>query len=235
MNIFKINFLDKFHKLFTETIKFKKYRALPKAVAVFVHLPMIFVGLVTMVNFLAGALLSYFFKVLQAPFEYLKGLTNQEGKETKAAAQFIIYFISWPLIFAGYVLISFMIIALHIVYAATSIMAYIWSLGGFKFHVFVEKSDNIEKEVNTNYKTWRWVTFISVFYSILFVLILADIIAAVAQYYPEDYIGAVFLSYGFSIWFLTTIILPICVFARAPKTKCCCECESAPVIEITEE
>ena len=235
MNIFKINFLDKFHKLFTETIKFKKYRALPKAVAVFVHLPMIFVGLVTMVNFLAGALLSYFFKVLQAPFEYLKGLTNQEGKETKAAAQFIIYFISWPFIFAGYVLISFMIIALHIVYAATSIMAYIWSLGGFKFHVFVEKSDNIEKEVNTNYKTWRWVTFISVFYSILFVLILADIIAAVAHSYPEDYIGAVFLSYGFSIWFLTTIILPICVFARAPKTKCCCECESAPVIETTEE
>ena len=68
MNIFKINFLDKFHTLFSETIKFKKYRALPKAVAVFIHLPMILVGLVTMSYFLAGALLSYFFKVLQAPF-----------------------------------------------------------------------------------------------------------------------------------------------------------------------
>ena len=222
MNLFKIDFLEKLKTLLKEAFKFKKYKAMPPAVAVFVGIT--FIPFVISSLMLAGtfAVLAFIFKIISYPFEFLRGLTNNEGREVKHATQFIIYFISWPLIFFGYVMISFILVAIAVIYALLTINTYIWSLGGFKFHVLITKAENIEITVNREYEPGTYIGYLAAWYGLLLIFIIVDLVVTLQYnnsnpyfFYPHGML--VFLPYGLSIIELFTILYTFIGFGPRPK------------------
>ncbi len=142
MNFFENDYTQNATDLIKETLKFKKYKAMHPALAVFVG---IFMIPVVIIDALFAALLYVFgflFNIMSTPVKYLHDVLKTEGEDIKHATQFIIYWISWPIVFIGYLLLSFTVFTLNLLYAVTAIFAYIWSLGGFKFHVSAEGSKN---------------------------------------------------------------------------------------------
>ena len=155
-NLFEINFFDKMVTLLKEAFKFKKYKAMPAALAVFAGLLML---PLVVLSFLVTAVLSvviFLFNVLMAPVKYLHSVVKNEGKEVMHATQFIIYFISWPFTFSMYALLYFLLFLIYPLYALLSIMTYTWSLCGFRFHLFPTE-ENIGIEVQGRYKVIPWV------------------------------------------------------------------------------
>lgn len=151
MNLFQIDFLGKMAALLKEAFKFKKYRAMHPALAVFTG---IFMLPMVAVSFVVTALLTvlcFAFAVLSSPVKYLHGIVNNEGKEVKHATQTAIYLISWPVVFALYLVMSALLVAILPVYALLSIILYAWTLGGFKFHLFPNEADDISIEVTKRY------------------------------------------------------------------------------------
>lgn len=162
MNIFSIDFFEKSISLVKEAFKFKKYKLMDKWATVLLIIFML--PLIVSSVFLAGTLIisAFFVKIIQTPVNYLKSLVNSEGKEVKHATQFIIYFISWPLVFVLYVVSSFLLIYEYILYAVLACICYAWSLGGFKFHVFVDTYDDISIEVAGKYNIIPLIVYCSI-------------------------------------------------------------------------
>ena len=75
-----------------EAFKMRKYKAMPKALAVFVAILMAPIMITAILLSAALIVLTFMFKVVQTPIHYLKGILNSEGKEVHPATQFIIYF-----------------------------------------------------------------------------------------------------------------------------------------------
>lgn len=147
MNFFENDYTQNATELVKEALKFKKYKAMHPVLAVFTG---IFMLPVVAVDAVFAALLYVFgflFNIMSTPVKYLHDVLSTEGKDIKHATQFILYWISWPIVFIGYVLLSLTVFTLNLFYAVTAIFAYIWSLGGFKFHVSAEKSKEIEINV----------------------------------------------------------------------------------------
>ena len=204
MNLFKIDFLEKLKALLKQAFTFKKYKAMTPVAAVFTGITVIPYVISTLALSAMYAITAFLFKVLSYPFDYLKDLLNGEGKEVKHATQFIIYAFSWPLIFLGYVLLAFLIVGLAVLYALISITSYIWSLGGFKFHVMITKSDDIEIEVNNKYKPATYIAYLVTFYGLLLLFLIIDL--AVTLSYRGGYYG---YYYPFGVTVLTPYGLPI--------------------------
>lgn len=151
MNLFQIDFLGKMATLLKEAFKFKKYRAMNPALAVFTGIFMLPLVAISFVITAILAVLCFAFAVLSAPVKYLHGIVNNEGKEVKHATQAIVYLISWPMVFALYLAMSALLVAILPVYAALSIVLYAWTLGGFKFHLFPHTQEDISVEVTRRY------------------------------------------------------------------------------------
>ncbi len=148
------------NNLLQEVFKLKKYKAMSPFFAV---LTAIFMSPWILVAFLlavASYILGFFFKTMTAPIDYLHSLVNKEGKDVKHATQFIIYAISWPLIFFLYATVSVTLFTLTVVYALLSCVCYIASLGGFRFHIFLSEATDLEIQVNGKYKIWMPLVFI---------------------------------------------------------------------------
>ena len=137
--------------LLKEAFKFKKYKAMPTALAVFTGILMIPFVVASFFVTAIFAVLSFAFAVFTSPVKFLHGVANNEGKDVKHATQFIIYFISWPLIFLCYAMMSLMLLIIAPTYAILSILPYIWSFGGFKFHLFMTDNDDISITVEKKY------------------------------------------------------------------------------------
>lgn len=151
MNLFQIDFLGKMATLLKEAFKFKKYRAMNPALAVFTGIFMLPLVAISFLITAILALLCFAFAVLSAPVKYLHGIVNNEGKEVKHATQAIVYLISWPMVFALYLAMSALLVAILPVYAALSITLYAWSVGGFKFHLFPHTQDDISIETSYHF------------------------------------------------------------------------------------
>ena len=169
-NLLSIDLIDSMRKLMREAFKLKKYKAMNKALSILTAiamLPMIACSLV-----FAGVYfcMAYFHKIITDPLKALHGLVNSEGKDVRHAPQTVIYIISWPIIFYLYVVEAFMIPILSIMYAITSAFTYVWTLGGYKFHISPEKADDIEITVNGEY---------SVILPLIYVIISALILAVI--------------------------------------------------------
>lgn len=151
-NLLSIDFIDRMRRLMREAFKIKKYKAMNKALAVFsiiAMLPIIITCLVFAGTYFCWA---FFYKVMTDPIKALHGLVNSEGKDVRHAPQTVIYIISWPTIFLLYCIEALMIPVLSMIYAVTSVLSYIWTLGGYKFHIFPEKAENIEITVEGKYE-----------------------------------------------------------------------------------
>lgn len=225
MTLFEIDFLQKLGVLLREAFKFRKYKAMHPALAVFTGIFMIPLVLVSFVITAVLAVLEFFFSILVSPVKYLHAVVHDEGKTVMHATQFIIYFISWPLVFMLYALMSFLLLLIIPTYAILSIVTYIWTLGGFKFHLHMTKYDDISIEVNGRY-SWLPITFIIVS-SIIAVLIplihgvihFADLYSKFMEStFVESFVGSVYPMYlGIHILFAT--VYSLIGFSRMPKIK----------------
>lgn len=151
MNIFEVDFLSKLKALLTEAFTFKKYKAMHPVLAVGTGILMLPVVIASFFITAIFAVIAFFFSVFSTPTKFLHSLLQTEGKETKHATQFILYFLSWPTIFGSYVLLSFLLILILPLYALLALLLYVWSLGGFKFPKLVSTVDDLSIEVNGRY------------------------------------------------------------------------------------
>lgn len=215
MTLFEIDFLQKLGVLLKEAFKFKKYKTMHPALAVFTGIFMIPLVLISFVLVAVVAVLEFFFSVLTSPVKYLHAVVHDEGKVVMHATQFIIYFISWPLVFMLYALMSFLIVLIVPIYALLSITVYIWTLGGFKFHLYMNKYEDISIETSGRC-CWLSIVFIIVssFISIIVpsihgVIHFVDLYANyIENTFIESFVGSVYPMYlGIQILFASVYSL----------------------------
>lgn len=143
MNFFEIDYTKKATALFTEAFKLKKYKTMSPVLAILTGIFMIPVALV---NAIFASLLyvsGFSFNLMASPIKFIHDVLQSEGKEVKHGTQVIVYLIAWPTVFFAYAILSLTVFALNFLYAMVAILAYIWTLGGFKFHVSATQTDNI--------------------------------------------------------------------------------------------
>ena len=153
MSLYEMDFLKKMVVLLKEAFKFKKYKAMHPALAVFTGILMLPFVVASFAVTAVLALLSFMFAVLSAPAKYLYDIMHGEGQGVKHATQVVVYLISWPVVFFLYALMSILLLFILPVYAWLAVLTYVWTLGGFKFHLFMNKVDDISIEVQGRYTT----------------------------------------------------------------------------------
>lgn len=226
MSLFEIDFLKKMVTLLKEAFTFKKYKAMHPVLAVFTGIFMLPFVIASFVLTAILAVLCFLFTVFSTPIKYLHEIVTCEGKGVQHATQFIIYFISWPLVFFLYAMVAVLLLFIIPAYAALSVALYIWTLGGFKFHLFPQKADDISIEVNGRY----------CFLPLIFVIVGAIMMVLVPLVYgvvlfvdlwnalAEAYFLATFLGDGFystCLWLFNIFaaLYSLIGFARNPKEK----------------
>ncbi len=231
MNLFDIDIHEKMFALLKEAFKFKKYKAMHPCLAVFTGILMLpFVAM----SFLATALLAilcFTFSVFASPIKFLHNMVSNEGKDVKHGTQIVVYLISWPTIFLFYVMVSALLLFIIPVYALTSILYYVWTLGGFKFHVLINKADDISIEVNGKY-FGRPLAYVICGALIIFlvplihnVALFADLFArGYGNYFPIFFIANYVVYLGVHIGF--SALYSLIAFSLAPSKKV-----AAPVAE----
>lgn len=170
MNFLNVDFARGTTALFKEAFKFKKYKAMPAGFAVvvgifqipFVLLSFLFAGFVYILNFVK--------KLAAIPTEQIHGVVRNEKDEVKAGAQTVIYLISWPFIFLCYVSLILATYMLNILYVLVALTAFVWSLGGFRFHMLLNDAENIEKDVEGKYNNKVLIAFVVCLVAILVLL-----------------------------------------------------------------
>lgn len=181
---FSVNFMERANVVLKEALKLKKYKAMPKALAILVGifmLPLIvasfvFAGLV----FVSG----YLYSVVSQPVQSLHNLLKEEGQNVKHGTQVVVYFLSWGMVFGAYAALSFLLISLTVQYTVFAILTYLWTLGGFKFHAFATEED-ISIEVDGNYKTWIPAVFVAVMGALL---LLVPAVKTVIFFVDNEYV-----------------------------------------------
>lgn len=169
MSLFEIDYLKKTWLLMKEAFKFKKYKAMHPAFAVFVGIFMLPFVVISIALTAVLTVLCFVFNLVLTPIKHFHSIVHAEGQSVKAGAQFWIYFFTWIILFAFYLAFSFITVAIYLLYALLAIFAYIFSLGGFKFHIAPNyDSDDISIE-----NTGRFFVIPIVFISLAGVLLVA--------------------------------------------------------------
>lgn len=225
MNLFDIDYTQATAKLLKEAFAFKKYKAMHPALAVFTA---IFTCLYMVAGLVAAACtyaLGIIFNFIKAPIVSLQAIVNREGKEVNSPAQFIIYFISWPVVFGLYAVASVMLIPLSILYFATVVLSYIWTLGGFKFHFYANAVDSCSITVSGRYHVALPMTYV-ITNAVAFVLfwIIAPILEtmlydeAFSDLFPQFLGDPVIYMYWY-VPFLAIFSVLYSLIALAPRPK----------------
>ena len=225
MQTIQIDFLAKISTLLKEIFKFKKYKAMHPALAVFTGILMLPFVVASFAVIGAYACLAFTFAIISSPVKYLHEILFAEGQKIKHLSQGIIYLISWPLVFGWYVVVSVYYIVLNLLYAVISILAFIWSLGGFKFHLFPQCAEDISIEVQGRYKV---LPAVYVIIGLIIVLII-PIIHGICLYnvlwvdYNEDMFADIFFYLTYPpyvyIHMLFSLLYSLIGFARFPKSE----------------
>ena len=166
---FTVNFMQSTTNVWKEAAKLKKYKAMPLAFAIIIGALMLPIAIVSVAAAAVLYVLGYLFSLVTLPVKKLHKLLHEEGQSVKHATQFIIYFLSWSLVFGSYAAMAFFMIMLNVLYSVFSILTYIWTLGGFKFHVFAGEED-ISVDVDGKYPTWIPLAYIIAAAALLVVL-----------------------------------------------------------------
>lgn len=183
MNLFEIDYFNRTLNLIKESFTFKKYKAMNPVLAILVGVTMIPFVVSGLVWFALTLILSGIFKIIKSPIDYLKDLTTSQGEKVHPATQFIIYFISWPLIFIFYVAYAAVVALINLSYAITSLEAFIWTLGGFKFHLLINDTEDIAIEVEGRYSFKLVLVYVCIAYVLLFAIPLIESVITYAVLY----------------------------------------------------
>lgn len=162
MNFLNVDFAKGTTALFKEAFKFKKYKAMPTFFAIVVGICQIPFVLISFITAAIVYVLNFFIKIIAYPVEQIHGVVRNEKDEVKAGAQTVIYLVSWPMIFILYSAIIFSTFMLNILYIFVSLSTFIWSLGGFRFHLLLGDAKDIEKNVEGKYNNIVLIAFVVV-------------------------------------------------------------------------
>ena len=176
MNFLNVDFAKGTTALFKEAFKFKKYKAMPAFFAVVVGICQIPFVLMSLLVAAIVYVFNFFIKIIAYPAEQIHGVVRHEKDEVRLGAEIVIYFVSWPTIFFLYSLLIFSTFMLNILYIFVALPTFIWSLGGFKFHLLLSDAKDIEKEVTGKYNKIVLIVFVSV---LALLLIAAYVLPAV--------------------------------------------------------
>lgn len=199
------DYIQETSKLFKEAFAFKKYKSMNGVFAVFCGifvLPFVLISL-----FLATTLyvLGFVFNAITIPVKELYELLHKEGTEIKHATQFIIYWITWPIIVVFHLINAVISISLAINYAFCAIFTYIWSLGGFKFHIYCGQED-ISKQAKGKYSIALPLVFIGI--NLLFVALIIVLMAVEGFYFEEALAACLPLSIIFDFIYIPVAFGP---------------------------
>lgn len=223
---FTVNFMQSTSNVWKEAIKLKKYKAMPLGLAIPTGVLMLPVALVSLIAAVLIYVLGYLFSVVLLPTQRLYKLLHEEGQTVKHASQFIMYFLSWGFIFSAYAALSLFMIILTVLYTIFSILAYLATLGGFKFHVFAKEED-ISVDVEGKYPIWMPIAFIAAMGVLILILPLIKTIGIAADF-PKKMEGAfkLFMQIYWArilnpnFWrFLFSAVYSAVIFAPFPKKK----------------
>ena len=170
MLFLNVDFSKGMTTLFKESFKFKKYKALHPFFAVVVGLCQLPYVLISFLTAAAIYVFDFIVGVLAYPFEQVHGLIRREKDEVRGAAEAVIYFLSWPFLFLFYIILTFMTFVLNVLYVVAALTTFIWSLGGFKFHLFLSRAGDIKKDVKGKYSHAVSIVF-TVIIGVLFILL----------------------------------------------------------------
>lgn len=222
---FSVNFMDRASVVLKEATQLKKYKAMPRLLAILVGIFML--PLAVAGYFFAGLVyvFGYLYAVSYQPVKNLHALLKEEGQNVKHGTQVVIYFLSWSGVFSAYVLLTSLMVSLTIMYTIFAILTYIWTLGGFKFHVFAAEED-ISIEVNGNYRLIIPIVYLCIMVALLLlipgvrvlVILIKDLIAGKTI---GSYLWWTFKQMVSSTSFLrllVSVLYSAIVFAPNPKT-----------------
>lgn len=257
MLFLNVDFSKGMTTLLKESFKFKKYKALHPFFAVVVGLCQLPYVLISFLTAAAIYVFDFIVGVLAYPFEQVHGLIRREKDEVRGAAEAVIYFLSWPFLFLFYIILTFMTFVLNVLYVVAALTTFIWSLGGFKFHLFLSRAGDIKKDVKGKYSHAVSIVF-TVIIGVLFVLlpIILGLITFATQdaskFYPnttivnpysgykgfgaclgEAFIVAIGACTGFSLLYTLIAYAP---FPRVKETAVDADpVEAAPAVEASVE
>ena len=168
-------FFERTLRLGKEFLKFKKYKKMNPVLAVFTGIFLIPFAACFFIELGFSFLASIFFSFLESPIKYLHNIMSDEGKKTRPATEFIIYFFAWPTIFMAYCFYAMLTLFIVIDYFFACAFGYVASLGGYKFHVSPYTED-IEKEVGDVRFDRAALVFIIIHASLLCVGLIAGLV-----------------------------------------------------------
>ena len=120
-------------------------------------------------------------------------------------------------------MLSFLLIVLTVMYSLFSILCYIWTLGGFKFHLFASEED-IAIEVEGKYNILVPVVYVSVAAALLLILPLFQTISTVADYpkVTSEFFFQIYelrIAAGRGLRMLFAAVYSLIIFAPNPKKE----------------
>lgn len=217
---FSINYVEKATAVLKEAFQLKKYKAMPIVLAIFVGIFMLPLAVASAVLGVLLYVLGYLFSVMVLPVQSVHKLLHDEGQSVKHATQFLVYLVSWGFVFISYVTLSFFIITLTVLYSLFSIFTYLWTLGGFKFHLFATE-ENIAIEVDGKYNILIPIIFISIIGVLLVIVpLIRSGIFLIENQLPIEMFGTVFKAafHETDTWrYVIAALYSAILFAPGPK------------------
>lgn len=182
MSFLSVDFSKGTTALFKEAFKFKKYKAMPVAFAIIVGLCQLGFALISFV--VAGFIyfLNFIMRLFAFPVEQIHGVVRNEKDYVGGGAQLVIYLVSWPVIFFSYVILIFSTFILNLLYILVSVTTFIWSLGGFKFHLLLSDAKDIEKKVEGKYNKTALIVFVVVLAVLLVASFVLPTVLTIVEY-----------------------------------------------------
>lgn len=221
---FSINFVEKATAVLKEAIQLKKYKAMPLALAIPVGILMLPLVIASAIFAALVFVLGYLFSVVALPVQSLHKLMHDEGQNVKHATQFLVYLLSWGFIFATYASLTFFMVTLTVLYSLFSIFTYLWTLGGFKFHLFATDED-IAVDVNEKYNILIPIIFIAAMAILLIIVPLINSVTFLIEYKPDITFKLLTELFKFkmhetdTLRFLVSAAYSAILFAPLPKKK----------------
>ena len=219
---FSINFVERATAVLKEAVQLKKYKAMPLVFAIIVGIFMLPVVAVSAILAVLVYVLGYLFSVVSLPLQSLHKLLHEEGQSVKHATQFLVYLVSWGFVFTAYASLTFLMVTLTVLYSLFSIFTYLWTLGGFKFHLFATEED-IAVEVDGKYNILIPIIFIAIMGALLLVVPLVTSVVFLIKEKPDITFKLLVNLFKMKLHetdnlrFLVSVVYSAIMFAPLPK------------------
>jgi len=219
---FSINFVERATAVLKEAVQLKKYKAMPLVFAIIVGIFMLPVVAVSAILAALVYVLGYLFSVVSLPLQSLHKLLHEEGQSVKHATQFLVYLVSWSFVFTAYAFLTFLMVTLTVLYSLFSIFTYLWTLGGFKFHLFATEED-IAVEVDGKYNILIPIIFIAIMGVLLLVVPLVTSVVFLIKEKPDITFKLLVNLFKLKLHetdnlrFLVSVVYSAIMFAPLPK------------------